>query len=311
MTYSHIAVMHREVIDHLNCRPGRTYVDGTVGGAGHARTICEKIRPDGRFIGLDQDRNAIANARDLLKPFEPRVRLIHNNFERLPSVLAELKITGVDGIVVDLGLSMHHIKESGRGFSFQKEEPLDMRMNVSSRTTAGDLINQASPEELADIFRRLGEERHAGRIARAIASARALTPIATSKQLADIVLQAAPPSAHRQRIHPATRVFMALRIQVNRELEVLENFMAHVADCLLPQGRLCVLTFHSLEDRIVKHGLKRLSQGCRCPSALPVCTCDHKPRMRLVTRKPMRPSDAEINTNPAARSAKLRVAEKI
>jgi 16S rRNA (cytosine1402-N4)-methyltransferase len=314
MPYHHVTAMRDQAVAQLNCRPGKTYVDGTLGGCGHARLICERIQPGGRFIGVDQDRDAIANARAVLAPYmdQVEIELIHGNFSRLSEFLPELKIGAVDGILLDLGISLHHLKDSGRGFSFQREEPLDMRMNVDAEETAADLVNRESAPRLEKIFREFGEERYAGRIARAVVSERRRTPIRTGRQLADLVRRAVPRRKDAsQTIHPATRVFMALRIAVNRELDVLQAFLDTAVDLLRPQGRLCILSFHSLEDRIVKRWINAQAKGCTCPPDFPQCTCGRVPTLRNLTRKPLRPEAAEVAANPMARSTRLRAAEKL
>lgn len=311
MPYAHISAMQREVLHYLNCRSGKTYVDGTLGGAGHAQAVLKKIGPRGSLIGIDQDIEAIQNAEAALKAFKTRIHLFHGNFTQLPEVLLQLEIDGVDGILLDLGLSLHQIKDGGRGFSFHLDEPLDMRMNVETKVTAADIIRQASEHDLKTIFKSYGEERWSGQIAKKIVAERSRSAIETSKQLAEIVLAAIPKGAIRQRrIHPATRVFMALRIAVNRELERLEAFMNVAVDLLNPTGRLCVIAYHSLEDRIVKHRIKALEKGCRCPSKLPQCVCGRESQVKNLTRKAIRPTSQEIKDNPMARSARLRAAEK-
>jgi 16S rRNA (cytosine1402-N4)-methyltransferase len=312
MPFKHTPVMVSEVLHYLNCKPGKVYVDGTLGGSGHAGAICGKIAPGGVFVGIDQDIDAVKYAKSVLKSFDVTVHLFHGNFIYLREFLRQLKIDMVDGILLDLGISLHQIESSGRGFSFQRDEPLDMRMNTSSTTTAEDLINRMDEKDLKRIFLEYGEERLAGRIAKQIISSRKQKAIRTSSQLAGIVCDAIPKSAlfHRK-IHPATRVFMALRIAVNRELEMLDGFMENVSDLLNPKARLCVLSFHSLEDRIVKHRLKTFEKGCVCPSDLPECVCRRKSTFRLLTKKVVCPSKDEIERNPMARSAKLRAAEKI
>lgn len=312
MPLSHIPVMIPEVLYYLNCKPGKIHVDGTLGGSGHAKAICSNISPGGVFIGIDQDVDAIENAKDVLKSFELTIHLFHGNFINLPDFLRQLKIKAVDGILLDLGISLHQIESSGRGFSFLKDEPLDMRMNTASRTTAEDLINTLDEKGLKQIFREYGEERWAGKVAKKIVLSRKQKAIRTSRQLARIVCDAVPKfKSFHQKIHPATRVFMALRIAVNRELEMLSIFMENVADLLNPKARLCVLSFHSLEDRIVKHRLKALEKGCVCPPDFPECVCNQKPVLRLLTKRVVRPSKEEIERNPMARSTKLRAAEKI
>ena len=301
-----------EVLRYLNCSPGKIYVDGTLGGSGHARAICKKIMPDGVFIGIDQDIDAIQNARKVLEPLDLRVHLFHGNFINLSDFLGQLKIRSVDGILLDLGVSLHQIESSGRGFSFKRDEPLDMRMSTAANATAEDLINRMAENSLRKIFQEYGEERWSARIARKIVQERRRKSIRSSKHLARIVCDAIPkPALYNQRIHPATRVFMALRIAVNRELEMLELFMKNVADLLTPKGRLCILSFHSLEDRIVKHRLKALEKSCVCPPGFPKCVCDQRSVIRLLTKKIVRPTKEEIGRNPMARSTKLRAAEKI
>jgi 16S rRNA (cytosine1402-N4)-methyltransferase len=312
MPFNHIPVMVPEVIHYLDCKPGKIFVDATLGGSGHARAICRNISPDGVFIGIDQDVDAINHAKDVLKSFRLTIRLFHGNFVDLPEFLRQLNIKAVDGILLDLGISLHQIESSGRGFSFLRDEPLDMRMNRASRTTAEDLINRMDEKNLKQLFREYGEERWAGQIAKKIVTSRKQKAITSSRQLARIVCDAVPKSrSSHQKIHPATRVFMAIRIAVNRELEMLDVFMENVADLLNPKARLCILSFHSLEDRIVKHRFRVLEKGCICPSDFPECTCNQKPTLRLLTKKVVRPSKEEIEINPMARSTKLRAAEKI
>ncbi|MDP2644183.1 MAG: 16S rRNA (cytosine(1402)-N(4))-methyltransferase RsmH [Desulfobacterales bacterium] len=310
-TYRHIPVMPREVMEHLNCRPGKIYVDCTLGGSGHAREICEKIAPGGVLIGIDQDMDAVKNAATVLKDFKQGVRLFHDNFVNLPEILSGLRISGVDGVLLDLGISLHHFESSGRGFSFSRDEPLDMRMDTRDDTTAAHIVNRMGEADLAAIFKKYGEEPRARSISRKIITARKQKPVTSSKQLAGIVCAAAPGRVSgRRKIHPATRVFMALRIAVNSELERLEAFMENVPALLNPEARLCALSFHSLEDRIVKQKFKALEKGCSCPPSLP-CVCNKKPVIRVLTRKVQKPTEAEIASNPMARSARLRAMEKI
>ena len=303
--------MLNEVVKYLNCRPGKVYVDGTLGGCGHARAICQKIVPGGTLIGIDQDIDAIANAETVLNNYS-NIHLFHGNFDLLPEFMQQIEIDSVDGILLDLGLSQHQIEDSGRGFSFKKDEPLDMRMDIQSRPTAEKLVNYLSPQELQKLFREYGEEHRAKQITQNIVRIRRREKIRTSKQLAQIIIDSIPAkAASKQKIHPATRVFMALRIAVNRELERLEIFLEHAVDLLNPGGRLCVLSFHSLEDRIVKHRFKALEKGCTCAPQLPQCVCGQKPQLRLLTKKVVRPTREEVAANPMARSTRLRAAEKI
>lgn len=312
MAYRHTSAMPQEVLHYLDCKPGRTYIDGTLGGAGHAELICERIGPDGTLIGIDQDTDALDNARERLQPYNDLVHLFHGSFTEIPRFLQQTGITTVDGILLDLGLSQHHLEASGRGFSFQKDEPLDMRMDVRRTETAADIVNRLTASELIRLFRIFGDERRAKPITRRIMDARKKQPIETSKQLADIVSAAIPARFRKtQRIHPATRVFMALRIAVNDELDRIRGFMEEVIDWLSPNGRLCVLSFHSGEDRIVKQQFRKLATGCICPPKLPICACNHKPSIRILTKKALRPGPTEVAANPMARSTRLRAAERI
>ena len=304
--------MLEEVVYYLNCRPGKILVDGTIGGCGHAGKICQNILPDGLLIGIDQDMDAIANAESVLGSYASNIRLFHGNFVHLPDFLSQLNIAAVDGILLDLGVSLHQIENSGRGFSFRADEPLDMRMNKQSGETAENLINNLARDELRNLFKDYGQERWAKQIAHKIVEVRKQKKIQSSKQLAQTVIGAIPGQAlSKQKIHPATRVFMALRIAVNHELERLKTFMQQVADLLNPGGRLCVLSFHSLEDRIVKQQLKALEKGCSCPPQVPMCACGQNPQVRILTKKVGRPSTKEVIANPMARSTRLRAAEKL
>ncbi|MFZ3045746.1 MAG: 16S rRNA (cytosine(1402)-N(4))-methyltransferase RsmH [Desulfatirhabdiaceae bacterium] len=312
MVVYHPSALLEETLFYLNVRPGKIYVDCTLGGAGHAAAICNTMGPSGRLIGLDQDRDAIDHAEAILKPFEQNVNLFHCNYVNLIGVLADMNISGVDGILMDLGLSLHQLAGSGRGFSFKNHEPLDMRMDIRSKITAKAIIEKMEESKMADLFFQLGEERYSRSIARHIVAERKQGSIETSKQLAEIICQAIPARArNQQHIHPATRVFMALRIAVNQELERLNEFLDMVPGLLNSGGRLCVLSFHSLEDRMVKQRIRDFEASCICPSDFPVCRCNRKPVMRAITRKPIRPSPEEIDKNPISRSTRLRVAEKL
>ena len=312
MPYKHIPVMLSEVVHFLNCIPGKTYVDCTLGGSGHALAIVEKIIPGGLLIGIDQDKDAILNAKKALRPYESNVRLFHENFVNLPAILSQINIDAIDGIVLDLGISFYQLELSGRGFSFKKDEPLDMRMNINSQVKAEDLVNRMDEEGLKKLLKQYGEERWAKQIAHNIVKVRKRKRICSTRQLAQIVCDAVPKkSLFTQKIHPATRVFMALRIAVNRELELLDSFMQNAVNFLRPKGRLCIISFHSLEDRIVKHRIKALEGKCICPPDFPKCVCNQKRVVRSLTRKVLRPTEEEIAVNPMARSAKLRACEKI
>lgn len=312
MATRHVSVMRDQALGYLHCEPGKCVVDCTLGGAGHAMAIVERILPDGLLIGIDQDAGAVDRAEQMLAPWSANVHLIHDNFVNLPHILLELQIEAVDAILVDLGLSFDQIEAQGRGFSFRRDEALDMRMNPQAGQSAAHMVNALDSGELARIFRDLGEEKWAVRIARRIVESRRGRAIETTGQLADIVRGAIPQKdAARRKIDPATKVFMALRIAVNRELEVLDTFLDHAVDCLKPGGRICVIAFHSLEDRMVKQRFAKYSRGCTCPRDFPVCVCEERPVLRVLTRKVAKPGESEIKENPMARSARLRAAEKL
>jgi 16S rRNA (cytosine1402-N4)-methyltransferase len=307
--FRHEPIMVPEILDILAPRSGGVYADATLGGGGHARAVLARSAPDGRLIAVDRDPAALRNAEIVLAEYRPRMDLFHGVFTDLPRFLAETGRAGVDGIVADLGLSLHQLEGGGRGFSLRRDEPLDMRMNPDEGSPAAELVNELDADALTRLFRDLGEERFARRIAKAVVRARTDGPIRTSSRLAQVVAAAVP--AGRERIHPATRVFMALRIAVNRELELLEEFMARLPDLLLPGGRACVITFHSLEDRIVKHRIRDAARACRCPPVFPVCACGGRAVLRNLTPRIIAPGADEIARNPMARSAKLRAAEKL
>ncbi len=303
--------MADEVIRFLAPKPGCIYVDGTLGGAGHAVRILEASSPDGKLIGFDRDAAALRAARERLLPFGDRVRLVHGNFSGLAETLGGFGVERIDGILLDLGVSSHQLDSAERGFSFQKDAPLDMRMDSSSGATAAELVNTLSAQELERIIRDFGEERWARRIAAFIVNARAEAPIETTLQLVDIIKGAIPRGAWEERLHPATRTFQALRIAVNDELASLEKGLDLGIRMLNPGGRGVIISFHSLEDRIVKNSFRRLAQGCTCPKGLPYCVCGNTPLLRILTGRPVKAGDAEVETNPRARSARLRAAEKL
>jgi 16S rRNA (cytosine1402-N4)-methyltransferase len=309
MAYRHPSAMPAEVVAALAPAPGQIVADCTLGGAGHARLMLERISPGGILVGLDRDPDAIANARQVLAHWTTQTHLFARNFVQLPETLDELGIACLDGIVADLGLSLYQLEGSGRGFSFQRDEPLDMRMDPRRGPTAAELIRDLNAEELGRLFYEFGEERHARAIARRIVSARQRAPITTSAALARLVGGAR--RTRDSRLHPATRVFMALRIAVNRELEDLARFLATAPQLLRPGGRLCVLAFHSLEDRIVKQAFRRLARPCTCPPGTPVCICGAVPLVKVLTSKPLRPTPAEVSANPLARSTRLRIIERL
>jgi 16S rRNA (cytosine1402-N4)-methyltransferase len=303
--------MLREVLESLDLKPGGIYVDGTVGGGGHARGILTATAPDGILVGIDRDDEALAETGRVLEPFGKRKFLVKGDYADLEGILSRLGIGRVDGIVLDLGVSSHQLETAERGFSFTKPAPLDMRMDREAPRTARQIVNTADARELKRILRLYGEELLAGRIARAIVERRKAGPIETTDELAGIIAFAMPARMSHGRIHPATRTFQALRIAVNDELASLDRGIASGIDCLKEGGRFSVISFHSLEDRMVKDLFRDASRGCTCPRDLPVCACGGKPRLRVITRRPLRPGEDEVDRNPRARSAKLRTAERV
>ena len=309
MEYTHKPVLLDECIEALNIRPDGVYVDGTLGRAGHSREIAKRLTT-GRLICLDRDMAAIDAAKKRLAEWMDRVTLIHTNFSELETVLADAGITGVDGMLFDLGVSSPQLDDASRGFSYMQDAPLDMRMDVSAPLTAYEVVNQWSFEELRRILTEYGEERYSHKIAKTIVARREEKPIETTLELVEVIKSAMPPAALREKQHPAKRSFQAIRIAVNGELDALPPMLEGAVKLLNPGGRLAVITFHSLEDRIVKQTMKDLATGCTCPPSFPVCVCGKKPKITLVSRKPIVSGAAELEENPRARSAKLRVAEK-
>lgn len=302
----HLPVLYQEVLDALLPTSGCDYLDGTLGAGGHAEGILRASAPDGRLLGLDLDPEALKIARLRLADYQPRVIIQQASYQNSGKILTALGWGSVQGILLDLGVSSMQVDRPYRGFSFMEEGPLDMRFDPESQKPAADLVNNLDTDDLADIIFTYGEERHARRIARAIVNAR---PIMTTQTLAQVIEQAVP--GYGGKIHPATRTFQALRIATNNELEVLSTALSQLVDCLSVGGRLAIISFHSLEDRIVKQFFRRESQDCICPPEQPVCTCEHVASLTVLTRKPLRATTAEIATNPRSRSAKLRVAERI
>jgi 16S rRNA (cytosine1402-N4)-methyltransferase len=303
--------MPDEAIRFLAPRPGGLYVDGTLGGAGHALRILEASSPDGQLIGFDLDEDALKSSGETLRPFGSRVRLIHGNYASLAGKLEELEIEHIDGLLLDLGVSSHQLDTGERGFSFRADAPLDMRMDRSSGATAADLVNSLPEKELARILFEYGEERWAKRIAAFIVSARERGAIETTGELVDVIKGAVPRGAWEDRLHPATRTFQGLRIAVNNELASLEKAMESGVRALRQGGRVVVISFHSLEDRIVKNSFREFSRGCICPRDFPRCVCNNKALVKVLTRKPVEPGETELAANPRARSARLRAAERI
>jgi 16S rRNA (cytosine1402-N4)-methyltransferase len=307
----HKPVLLDEVIHYLRCTPGKTFIDGTVGGGGHARAILEKTAPDGLLIGVDWDENALTRAQSNLKLFAERLILVRDNYARIGAILARLHIQAVDGILLDLGLSSLQVDNAERGFSFALSGPLDMRMDTRRKITAAHLINTLSEEELANIIWTYGEERWSRRIARTIVRKRTAKAIETTDHLAELVCQAIPAGKRTRHRHPATRTFQAIRLAVNGELENLQTFLQGALDWLTNGGRLAIISFHSLEDRIVKQVFSSWARSCRCPPRSPVCRCEGEPLAQLVNKKPLVPREKEIQENPRARSGRLRVVEKL
>ena len=309
-SFHHVSVLLDACIDALAIRPDGVYVDGTLGGGGHSREIASRLTT-GHLIGIDRDETALAAAGERLAPFMDRVTLVHSNFCEMDSVIRSLGYAGVDGVLLDLGVSSPQLDESSRGFSYMADAPLDMRMDRGDTLTAYQVVNEWSYEELKRILFDYGEERYAPLIAGAICRRREQKPISTTLELVDIIRGSVPPAALREKQHPAKRSFQAIRIAVNDELGAVSKAMEAAIPMLNPGGRLAVITFHSLEDRIVKSSMAEAARGCTCPPSFPVCVCGKKPKVKLLSRKPILPGAEELEENPRARSAKLRVCEKL
>ena len=307
--FHHVSVLLEECVTGLNIRPEGIYVDGTLGGAGHSCRIAEGLTT-GRLIGIDRDPVALKAAGERLAPYGDRVTLVHSNFCRMASVLEGLGISGVDGILLDLGVSSPQLDNGQRGFSYMADAPLDMRMDGGDALTADTVVNTWSYEELKKILYEYGEERYAPAIASAIVRRRETAPIRTTLELVDVIRSAMPPAALREKQHPAKRSFQAIRIAVNDELNSVAKAMEDAIPLLNPGGRLAVITFHSLEDRIVKNAMAAAARGCICPPEFPVCVCGRKPQVDILTRKPIVSAPQELERNPRARSAKLRICQK-
>lgn len=308
--FHHVSVLLQECLDGLAIKPDGIYVDGTLGGAGHSSRIAEKLTT-GRLIGIDRDPVALKAAGERLEPYKDRITLVHSNFCEIAQVLQDLNVSGVDGILLDLGVSSPQLDDAERGFSYMADAPLDMRMNGTDALTAREVVNSWPQEELRRILYTYGEERYAPQIAAAICRKREEKPIETTLELVDVIRSAMPAAALREKQHPAKRSFQAIRIAVNDELGSVEKVMRDAIPLLKPGGRMAVITFHSLEDRIVKTAMADAAKGCTCPPSFPVCVCGKKPQVRLVSRKPITAGDAELTENPRSRSAKLRVCEKL
>lgn len=310
MEFHHVSVLLNEVIEGLNIKEDGIYVDGTLGGAGHSLEIVKRLK-SGILVGIDQDEFALNKAGQVLDEFKDKVKLIHNNYENIDKVLEELGLGQVDGILLDLGVSSHQLDEESRGFSHNKDAPLDMRMDNTADLTAWDVVNKYSKEDLEKIIWDYGEDRWAKRIAEFIVNERMEKPIDTTLELVTVIKKAIPKAVRMEGHHPGKKTFQAIRIEVNRELEVLKNSIDKMVDLLKPGGRLVIITFHSLEDRIVKEAFKELFKDCICPPGFPQCICDKKREIKIITRKPIVAGSKELELNPRSRSAKLRIAEKL
>ena len=311
LPFSHKSVLLFECIDSLNIRDGYTYIDATAGGGGHSLEIAKRMGPNSRLVCFDRDVNAIAAATKRLSDYLDRVTFVNENFSSIESVISRLGINNLGGVLADLGCSSHQFDTPERGFSYMHDAPLDMRMDINAPLSAYDIVNRYSEAELRKIIYDYGEERFAPRIAGAICSARAIRPVETTFELTDIIKNAIPAAARREGPHPAKRTFQAIRIEVNGELDAIKPLIDTATRAMTPGGRIAIISFHSLEDRIVKQGFKAHTVGCTCPKDFPVCVCGKKPLLKEITKKPILPSDEELEENPRARSAKLRVAEKI
>ncbi|MCI5481663.1 MAG: 16S rRNA (cytosine(1402)-N(4))-methyltransferase RsmH [Lachnospiraceae bacterium] len=310
MSFDHISVLLQETIDGLDIKPDGIYVDGTLGGAGHAFQVCSRLSNRGRLIGIDQDAAAIEAAGERLKVFGDRVTIVRSNYSEMRRVLKDLGIEKVDGILLDLGVSSYQLDTAERGFTYREDAPLDMRMDQRQTMTARDIVNEYSESELYRIIRDYGEDRFAKNIAKHIVAARQEKPVETTGELIDIIRAAIPMKVRMTGGHPAKRTFQAIRIELNRELDVLRDNLDDMIDLLNDGGRICIITFHSLEDRIVKTIFRKNEDPCICPKNLPVCVCGRKSKGRVITRKPILPSEEELENNKRSKSAKLRIFER-
>lgn len=311
MEFAHVSVLLKETIEQLNIRPDGIYVDGTLGGGGHAFEVCKRLSDKGRFIGIDQDADAVLAAGERLKEFGDRVAIVRSNYCNMRMELQKLGIDRVDGILLDLGVSSYQLDTASRGFTYREDAPLDMRMDQRQNKTARDIVNGYSEAELYRVIRDYGEDKFAKNIARHIVSAREKKPIETTGELSEIIKGAIPAKVRMNGGHPAKKTFQAIRIELNGELEVLKNSLDDMIDLLNPGGRICVITFHSLEDRIVKTIFRTNENPCTCPSNFPVCVCGNKPKGRLAVKKPIVPGEEELEENKRSKSSKLRVFERI
>ncbi|MDR0880006.1 MAG: 16S rRNA (cytosine(1402)-N(4))-methyltransferase RsmH [Clostridioides sp.] len=310
MEFHHVSVLLNECIENLNINPDGIYVDCTMGGAGHSKEIVKRLSEKGLFIGFDQDINAIKTAEERLSQYSDRVKFVHSNFENIKEELENLGIEKIDGVLADLGVSSHQLDEAERGFSYMHDAPLDMRMDVRSDFSAYEVVNGYSEDELDRVIKEYGEENWSRRIAKFIVETRAEKSIETTGELVEIIKKAIPKKARIDGPHPAKRTFQAIRIEVNDELGVIKKLIRDASSVMNEGGRICIITFHSLEDRIVKNEFKYLASDCICPPSIPFCQCDKESEVKIITRKPILPTPEEVEINPRSRSAKLRVAEK-
>ncbi len=311
MEFAHVSVLPRECLEGLNIKPDGIYMDGTTGGGGHSLLIAQQLSDQGRLICFDRDLEALAAAKERLRDHLHKVTFVQSNFEFMKEKLEEIGVAGIDGVLFDLGVSSYQLDNPERGFSYMHDAPLDMRMDQTQPYSAWDVVNGESFEELRRIISLYGEERFAGKIAAAIVKRREQAPIQTTLELVDVIKSAMPAAAKKEKQHPAKRSFQAIRIQVNGELRAVETALADAIDCLNPGGRCAVISFHSLEDRIVKHTFVDAAKGCTCPKSFPICVCGNKPKVKIITKNALIADDTEMTENPRARSAKLRVAEKL
>lgn len=310
MEFKHISVLFDETLDSLNIKDGGVYVDGTLGGGGHSRGILERAK-NVRLIGIDRDIEAIGAASERLSEFGENVTLVNNNFSNIKQILNKLNVDKIDGAVLDLGVSSYQLDNAKRGFSYMHDARLDMRMNPSDELSAYEVVNSYNEEELTKIFYEYGEEKWSKRVAEFIVEKRKIKPVETTLELVDIIKAAIPKKVRVEGSHPAKRIFQAIRIEVNNELGILKQTVSDIVDVLKPGGRISVITFHSLEDRIIKKAFLDLAMGCVCPKSFPVCVCNRQPIVKIISKKPILPTSKEENENPRSKSAKLRVAEKL
>lgn len=311
MEFSHVTVLLKETVDSLNLKPNGIYVDGTLGGGGHSEYLLSQLGDGGKLIGIDQDLDAHKAAGERLARFGDKFVPVHSNFVSIKKVVEDLGLSGIDGMIMDLGVSSYQLDEADRGFSYMNDGALDMRMNRNAEVTAWHVINEYSEKSIYELIRDYGEEKWASRIAKFIVEARRNGEIKTTFELVDIIKAAIPAKARQDGPHPAKRTFQAIRIEVNNELGIISEVIKDGLSVMNPGGRMSIITFHSLEDRIVKQTYKELATGCKCPPEFPMCQCGEKPIAKVITRKPILPSDGEVEENPRSRSAKLRVIEKL